>query len=365
VLLTGQEPFRAESFVDLMMKHLEEPLPSLRQLAPDCPPELAALVERLLAKKPNARPRSALEVQGELARIRRNLDGKDTVKAPRPVVALDELLKPDERQSARTPPVGEAAVRREPGAAPADPATAHARLLPTSAGPAPARIVRRDAATVPAREGVTPAAKLAPVEAAPAPPRALLVPVLALGALVLVIFGAVGWRLWSKETARTDSLHATPDGPKVATPDSSHTGTPGSLEAATPDGPQAATPGAPKAATPDGPPAATPDPSKAAAPDAPKAEAPGAPPTVTTSPTNSGTSTYGKRPRPGGAMTTVASVRTRLDKARLDAARLTSAAARRMMTLDLDRIEERLERGDDPRSIDRELDDILDNYGTR
>ncbi len=55
---------------------------TLSEAAPDCPPQLAALVHRLLEKKPEARPASAREVLAELARLRVDLRGADTARMP-------------------------------------------------------------------------------------------------------------------------------------------------------------------------------------------------------------------------------------------------------------------------------------------
>jgi hypothetical protein len=58
-----------------------------------------------------------------------------------------------------------------------------------------------------------------------------------------------------------------------------------------------------------------------------------------------------------------ASVTKRFTQARGKAAKLESAAARRMMNLDLDRLEERLKKGEAPRAVNRDLDDVLEKYG--
>jgi serine/threonine protein kinase len=65
-LLTGQPPYPLGSggWVDVVYRHQNAPIPSLRQRRPDVPERLAALVERrLLAKKPDDR----LATPGELA----------------------------------------------------------------------------------------------------------------------------------------------------------------------------------------------------------------------------------------------------------------------------------------------------------
>ncbi|MBL8913744.1 MAG: protein kinase [Archangium sp.] len=198
VLLTGREPFEANSFVDLMVKHLEEPLPSLARAAPDCPSALVQLVEKLLAKRPEQRPSSALEVQQTVLRMRKELHGRETMKnIPPPMVPLDQLQKPHVRAAAPTVPAGDIE-KTQPRDGP--------RL------PEPARAVKRKTAR-PTRYD-RPAAErssqplegegeleqehddLAPVAPTPAAPPGRLSAMLGGAALTLLLVGAVAlvWR---------------------------------------------------------------------------------------------------------------------------------------------------------------------------
>jgi len=51
-LLTGHVPFDADSVMSLMWQHFHEPPPPILERRPDCPPEVAAAIERMLGKKP-------------------------------------------------------------------------------------------------------------------------------------------------------------------------------------------------------------------------------------------------------------------------------------------------------------------------
>ncbi len=53
--LTGRPPFHKEEGVAVIMAHLREPPPSVRDLRPDCPPALAQVVAKTLAKSPDER----------------------------------------------------------------------------------------------------------------------------------------------------------------------------------------------------------------------------------------------------------------------------------------------------------------------
>jgi len=60
--LTGRLPFEADSPIALISKVIEERPPAPRDLQPDIPPALSALVMRVLSKDRNDRPRTAAEL---------------------------------------------------------------------------------------------------------------------------------------------------------------------------------------------------------------------------------------------------------------------------------------------------------------
>jgi eukaryotic-like serine/threonine-protein kinase len=65
-MLAGQVPFDGENFVAVALRHVNEPLPSLREVRPDVTPRLAAAVERALAKDPASRFPSMAALAKEL-----------------------------------------------------------------------------------------------------------------------------------------------------------------------------------------------------------------------------------------------------------------------------------------------------------
>jgi WD40 repeat protein len=66
-LLSGQVPYPGGTVIDKMMRHtLDKPAP-LRELRPDLPAELVAVVEKMLAKKPELRYARAADVATALA----------------------------------------------------------------------------------------------------------------------------------------------------------------------------------------------------------------------------------------------------------------------------------------------------------
>src|SRR5439155_15473297 len=74
-LLAGEPPFRGQSPFEVAVQHVQnEPAP-LAQIRPDLPPELCALVHRMMAKKPEDRLQTGREIVREAGRLRDALVG--------------------------------------------------------------------------------------------------------------------------------------------------------------------------------------------------------------------------------------------------------------------------------------------------
>jgi serine/threonine protein kinase len=65
-LLGGKPPFTGVTTNDLLMKHLRTPPPPVQAANRNVTDECAALIKQMLAKKPEARPKSMTQVQGLL-----------------------------------------------------------------------------------------------------------------------------------------------------------------------------------------------------------------------------------------------------------------------------------------------------------
>ncbi len=71
--ISGRPPFEADSAMTLMMMHLNDPLPDLRQLRPDVPASLIAVIEKALAKNRADRYPSMAEFADALRGVRASL----------------------------------------------------------------------------------------------------------------------------------------------------------------------------------------------------------------------------------------------------------------------------------------------------
>jgi eukaryotic-like serine/threonine-protein kinase len=85
-LLTGRPPFEGPTPVSIILKHVREPVRSPRQFSPDLPFPLVALTQRMLAKRPEDRPRDYDALIRELDRISPATGGAETRRmGPAPV----------------------------------------------------------------------------------------------------------------------------------------------------------------------------------------------------------------------------------------------------------------------------------------
>jgi eukaryotic-like serine/threonine-protein kinase len=99
-MLTNTLPFEAQNAPTMLVKHMTEPPPRLRALAPDAPQELDDLIYSLMAKTPAERPVDAHRVLHALKEIAKKAniplpaepDGQDTTPSQRATkqVAVDD-----------------------------------------------------------------------------------------------------------------------------------------------------------------------------------------------------------------------------------------------------------------------------------
>ena len=82
--LTGEVPFKAETLVAVALKHVEELPRPPKEVNPNVPDGMNALILKLLAKKPEDRYRSAAELTEDLRRVR---DGLPSLLSSAPVPA--------------------------------------------------------------------------------------------------------------------------------------------------------------------------------------------------------------------------------------------------------------------------------------
>lgn len=141
--VSGRPPFEAESAMTLMMMHLNDPLPDLRQLRPDVPPSLAAVIERALAKNREDRFPSMAEfaaaLRGVLASLSSAAPAATVTDETGPQVsrptALDGVLPASPAAPQAPAAVSTPAPAPAPAPTPAPPSSFRTLVEPAPASP--------------------------------------------------------------------------------------------------------------------------------------------------------------------------------------------------------------------------------------
>ena len=94
-MATSLPPFTGDTAASVMIAIVADEPRSVRELAPDLPPELLALIERLMCKDRAERPQSAAEVVTEVAAIVRQLSAREPDYAQRTRTAVPGTLGGD------------------------------------------------------------------------------------------------------------------------------------------------------------------------------------------------------------------------------------------------------------------------------
>jgi len=134
-LLTGRPPFSGDTIMEIMKGHFFEPPPPVTQGRADCPPELAAVVTRMLAKEPAERWPSLDEALAGM--LHTPLAADDPIRTEMIQLARSsEALQLISKLSVPVSPVPAAALRRPPR----EPTLAEEGTVPEEgAAPEPAR----------------------------------------------------------------------------------------------------------------------------------------------------------------------------------------------------------------------------------
>lgn len=78
-MLAGETPFKADSTSELMMKHAQEPPPPLAAFRQDLPPAFEPVILKALAKNPEMRHQTAVELFDDLSSVERTFTASPTV----------------------------------------------------------------------------------------------------------------------------------------------------------------------------------------------------------------------------------------------------------------------------------------------
>ncbi|MBN1967040.1 MAG: serine/threonine protein kinase, partial [Anaerolineae bacterium] len=117
-MLTGQPPYDAETPMAVILRHINEPIPSAHAVNPDLPAEIDDVIGRAMAKEPEGRYQTATEMVRDLARVIG--EGSDMTPLHLRRVAQETIAEIEERRIAASTIAG--APKQTPAVPPTVPA---------------------------------------------------------------------------------------------------------------------------------------------------------------------------------------------------------------------------------------------------
>ncbi|MGL4552610.1 MAG: protein kinase domain-containing protein [Gemmataceae bacterium] len=122
-MFTGNPPFRGETAIEVALAHVQrEPTP-MKQIRPDLPEGLSAIVHKMMAKSPDKRYQTARELSREIIRLRESLTGvnpaPNTMAQIQVEPALLNTIIPPDESVIRSGKGSETAISSPPVEAPA------------------------------------------------------------------------------------------------------------------------------------------------------------------------------------------------------------------------------------------------------
>ncbi len=94
-LLTGRPPFTGASVAHRLAKHQTAPPPDIRRFRKDCPASLAELAMRMMAKRPEDRPKSAVDLVNQIKRLGGMPSSPAAMSAPRRIAPAGDSAVDD------------------------------------------------------------------------------------------------------------------------------------------------------------------------------------------------------------------------------------------------------------------------------
>src|SRR5579875_978903 len=97
-MLTGHPPFEGETAVDIVIKHMNEKVPSLSRQRPELPVEFDYFMQKAMAKRPADRYQTPQEFIAALEQLQERVQG---MQAGKPSVPVDTPRQPSRQKQAR------------------------------------------------------------------------------------------------------------------------------------------------------------------------------------------------------------------------------------------------------------------------
>ena len=104
-MLSGNPPFQADSVMTVMMMHLSDPVPDLRDLRPGVPAAVVEIIQKAMAKNPAERFQSAAEMAAALRQAQAQLAGAASLQDERQAATVVDDSTTIEPAGVMPPPV--------------------------------------------------------------------------------------------------------------------------------------------------------------------------------------------------------------------------------------------------------------------
>jgi len=89
-MVSGRPPFEADSAMTLMMMHVNDPVPNLRDLNPEVPDDLVAVINKALAKNPKDRYQTSAQMAAALRNVLARIRTGTAIETPPPGATMVE-----------------------------------------------------------------------------------------------------------------------------------------------------------------------------------------------------------------------------------------------------------------------------------
>jgi serine/threonine-protein kinase len=102
-MLSGQPPFRGQTAFEVALQHVQATPPPLEQVRPDLPPELCAIVRRMMAKTPDERYQTCRDLLKDLTRLREAIPGAPAGQSAFVLPSMEEVAASREKTAVFPP----------------------------------------------------------------------------------------------------------------------------------------------------------------------------------------------------------------------------------------------------------------------
>jgi serine/threonine-protein kinase len=157
-MLTGELPFRADTTMEMLIAHLQQPPINVRTVRPELqiPSGVANVVMRLLAKKPEHRPASAAALIAEIEEAEMALGGPGETHLISPVEVFEQSINHPAEPALPSPQVARSSRAATAAATPPPEPSRRVVTPPPPPQPRPPAVPRREAPLPPQAKVPTP-----------------------------------------------------------------------------------------------------------------------------------------------------------------------------------------------------------------